>query len=80
MLDIQIVGTDDTIKDAVDEAKANGKSLTLLLTVVPIVGFVGGVLCLLGGFLLLGAARRGRRSPRGRAEKDARPRSPLHRA
>jgi hypothetical protein len=59
VLDIQVIGTDEVVKDSVDEAKANGKSLFMLLTVVPIVGFVGGVLCLLGGFLLL------RRKPEG---------------
>ncbi len=59
VLDIQVIGTDDTVKDAVDEAKTNGKSLTMLLTVLPIVGFVGGALCLLGGLLLL------RRKPEG---------------
>jgi hypothetical protein len=52
-LDIQVTQTDDSVKTAVDEAKTNGKSLTLLLTIVPIVGFVGGVLCLLGGFAML---------------------------
>ena len=59
VLDIQVIGTDDTVKDSVEEAEANGTSLTLLLTVVPIVGFVGGVLCILGGVLLL------RRKPEG---------------
>ena len=72
VLDIQVIGTDDIVKDAVDEAKANGKSLSMLLTVVPIVGFVGGVLCLLGGLLLL---RRkpggGRRSPTAAARRSA---------
>jgi hypothetical protein len=53
VLDIQVIGTDDTVKEAVDEAKTNGDSLTLLLTIVPLVGFIGGALCLLGGFLLL---------------------------
>ena len=52
-LDIQVTQTEDSVKTAVDEAKSNGKSLTLLLTVVPIVGFAGGVICLLGGFALL---------------------------
>jgi len=52
-LDIQVVQTDASVKTAVDEAKTNGKSLTLLLTIVPIVGFVGGALCLLAGFVLL---------------------------
>ena len=52
-LDIQVLGTDDTVKDAVDEAKTAGQSLFILLTVVPLVGFIGGALCLVGGFLLL---------------------------
>ena len=52
-LDIQVIGTDDTVKDAVDEAKTAGQSLFILLTVVPLVGFIGGALCLVGGFLLL---------------------------
>ena len=34
-LDIQLIGTDDTVKEAVDEAKTAGKSLTILLTVAP---------------------------------------------
>ncbi len=45
--------TDDSVKDAVDEAKAAGTSLTVLLTILPIVGFAGGVLCLLGGLALV---------------------------
>ena len=53
VLDIQVIGTDDTVRDSVDEAKTNGKSLTLLLTVVPLVGFIGGALCLLAGLVLL---------------------------
>ena len=53
VLDIQLIGTDDTVKEAVDEAKTAGRSLFILLTVLPIVGFVGGILCLLGGLLLL---------------------------
>lgn len=52
-LDIKLVGTDETVKDAVDEAKTNGTMLTILLTVLPIVGFVGGLLCLLGGLALI---------------------------
>jgi hypothetical protein len=52
-LDIQLLGTDDTVKDAVDEAKTGGKALTILLTVLPIVGFGGGILCLLGGLALV---------------------------
>jgi hypothetical protein len=51
--DVQLTQTDASVKDAVDEAKTAGTMLTMLLTVVPIVGFVGGALCLLGGFVLL---------------------------
>src|SRR4051794_40224833 len=61
--DVVLTQTDDSVKDAVNEAKDAGTSLTILLTVVPIVGFVGGILCLLGGFLLL---RRDRSAGGGR--------------
>jgi hypothetical protein len=54
---VTISWTDDTIKNAVDDAKANGQLLNLLLTVLPIVGLAGGALCVLFGLLLL----RGRR-------------------
>lgn len=59
VLDIAVIGNDETVKRAVDDAKANGSSLTLLLTVVPLVGFIGGVLCLLAGALLLMRRRPG---------------------
>ncbi len=51
--DVQLTQTDASVKDAVDEAKTAGTMLTVLLTGVPIIGFVGGALCLVGGFLLL---------------------------
>jgi hypothetical protein len=53
VLDIQVLGADATVKDSVAEARDNGKMLTLLLVVVPIVGFVGGLLCLIAGAFLL---------------------------
>jgi hypothetical protein len=51
--DVQLTQTDASVKDAVDEAKTAGTLLTLLLTGLPIIGFVGGALCLLGGWALL---------------------------
>jgi hypothetical protein len=51
--DVVLTQTDDSVKDAVDEAKTAGKSLTILLTVLPIVGLGGGLLCLLGGLALV---------------------------
>jgi hypothetical protein len=50
--DVTLDQTDASVKDAVDDAKASGLQLTILLTILPIVGFVGGVLCLLGGLAL----------------------------
>jgi hypothetical protein len=52
VLDVDIVWTAETIQNAVDDAKANNSKLTLLLTVVPIVGFVVGGLFLLAGLFL----------------------------
>jgi Porin PorA len=51
--DVQLTQTDDSVKEAVDEAKSAGTMLTILLTVVPIVGIGGGLLCLLGGVLMI---------------------------
>lgn len=59
VLDIAVIGTDDVVKASVEEAKTNGRSLFMLLTVVPLVGFIGGLLCLVGGAVLL------RRRPSG---------------
>lgn len=59
VLDISVIGTDDTVKKSVDEAEANGRSLFLLLTVVPLVGFIGGAICIIAGLLML------RRKPSG---------------
>jgi hypothetical protein len=71
VLDIQVIGTDATVKEAVDDAKAAGKSLTVLLTIVPLVGFIGGILCLLlGAILLLRGGERGQRvAPRHDGDK-----------
>ncbi len=57
VLDVDIEWTAATIDKAVDDAKTNGQLLTLLLTVVPILGLVGGVLAVLGGVLLLRTGR-----------------------
>src|SRR3954451_20636320 len=57
--DVVLTQTDDSVKDAVDEAEAAGSQLFVLLTIVPIVGIVGGVLCLLGGLALLMRERTG---------------------
>jgi hypothetical protein len=51
--DVKLLQTDSSVKDFVDDAKAADTSLTVLLTVLPIVGFAGGILCLLGGLALV---------------------------
>jgi len=53
VLDVDIVWTDDTIQNAVDDADANGQKLWLLLTLVPIVGFVAGAVLLVVGLLMV---------------------------
>jgi hypothetical protein len=58
VLDVDITWTAETIQDAVDDAKANGQKLNLLLTVVPIVGFVAGALLLLAGIFFVARASR----------------------
>jgi Porin PorA len=77
VLDIKVIGDDDTVKTAVDEAKTAGTQLTLLLTVLPIIGFVGGILCLLGGLAMVmrerneGGGRRVADSPGDKDKVDA---------
>jgi hypothetical protein len=71
--DVVLTQTDASVKDAVDEAKDAGSQLFLLLTIVPIVGFVGGILCLLGGLALI---LRERNQSGGRRVAPASPSSP----
>ncbi|QIG42649.1 DUF3068 domain-containing protein [Nocardioides anomalus] len=60
--DVQLTGTDASVKKAVDEAKDNGKSLFVLLTLVPLIGFIGGAICLIGGLVMVARERaRGQR-------------------
>lgn len=57
LLDLDISYTPATVKAAVDQASSNATSLRLLLTIVPIVGLVLGLLLIATGLFLL---RRGR--------------------
>ncbi|HEX5087382.1 MAG TPA: DUF3068 domain-containing protein [Nocardioides sp.] len=70
--DVVLTQTDASVKDYVDDAKAAGRQLTILLTVLPIVGFVGGILCLLGGLLLILRERSGGSSGQ-RVEENPKP-------
>jgi hypothetical protein len=65
--DVTLTQTDASVKDFVDDAKAADLQLTVLLTVVPIVGIVGGILCLVGGFILIRRERSG--EPAARVEE-----------
>jgi hypothetical protein len=64
VLDIDIEWTAETMDNAIDDAKANGQLLTMLLTLVPIFGFVAGALFLLAGVLLIRGGSSGRRAAR----------------
>ncbi|NGZ99939.1 DUF3068 domain-containing protein [Nocardioides sp. W3-2-3] len=52
VLDLKIGFTDDQVKTNVDEAESNGRNLTLITTVVPLVGLIGGVVLVAAGLLL----------------------------
>jgi len=67
--DVTLIQTDASVKKAVDDAKSAGTQLTILLTVLPIVGFVGGILCLLGGLALILRERSGGEGGQRVAEK-----------
>ena len=53
LLDLDIAYTDQSVKEAVDEADGNARSLWLLTSVVPIGGLVVGLLLVLAGLGLL---------------------------
>jgi hypothetical protein len=57
--DVTVMQTDASVKDFVDDAKKAHTQLTVLLTILPIVGFAGGILCLLGGLALVMRERSG---------------------
>ena len=52
VLDLTFAFTPDTVAKNVEDAKANASKLNLLTSTVPLVGLVGGVLALFGGFVL----------------------------
>lgn len=58
LLDLQLSFTDEQVSANVDDASANVSSLTLITKTIPIVGFIGGALCIIAGILLLRSTRR----------------------
>jgi hypothetical protein len=60
VLDLNIGFTDAQQQDFADAAVTNKRMLSLLTVWMPIVGFVGGALCLIAGGAVLLAARRSR--------------------
>lgn len=58
ILDLDLAFTDDQVQTNVDDANSNISSLRLIETIVPIVGYVVGVLALLAGIALLLLRRR----------------------
>jgi hypothetical protein len=67
--DVVLTQTDASVKDFVDDANAARTQLFVLLTVLPIVGFAGGILCLLGGIALIMRERSGGSSAKRVEEK-----------
>jgi hypothetical protein len=53
VLDLQLAFTDAQVKTSADDAQDNIGSLTLITKTIPIVGIVGGLICLIGGLVLL---------------------------
>jgi hypothetical protein len=59
VLDLQLAFTDAQQKQSVDDSNSNLRLLTLVETIVPIVGIVGGLILLaIAGFLLVAESRR----------------------
>ncbi len=70
VLNLQVGFTDGQINAFAEDTKANVRQLTILLDWVPIIGFVGGALCLLGGVALVLTNRRKDAPTRGGARKE----------
>lgn len=58
VLDLNLAFIDDTVEEKVDEAESSGSGITLIETILPIVGLVGGLIALIAGVLLLRSNRR----------------------
>ncbi|MGD9961205.1 DUF3068 domain-containing protein [Nocardioides sp.] len=58
ILDINVAYTDDTVATNVEDAKANRKTLTILLDVLPPVGVILGLLMLVAGGLMIRRSHR----------------------
>ncbi len=62
VLDLQLAFTDDQIKTSVDDASSDVRKINAITTLVPVIGIVGGLLCLiLGALLIMRAGARGKR-------------------
>lgn len=53
VLDLQLAFTDAQTKANADDAKDNIASLDLITRTIPLVGIIGGIICLVGGGILL---------------------------
>ncbi len=53
VLDLQLAFTDDQVKTNVDDATADVRKINAITTLVPVIGIVGGLLCLIGAVLLM---------------------------
>ena len=71
VLDLQAQFTDDQVQVFKDDADTNMGKLTLMLFIVPLAGFIGGGLALLGGAALLFTARRASSSETSTKTKQA---------
>jgi hypothetical protein len=58
LLDLRLSFTDEQVSANVDDSSANASSLTLLTKTIPLVGFIGGAVCIVLGILLLLSTRR----------------------
>jgi hypothetical protein len=57
VLSLKLAYTDEEVQDSLDEAVDSANKLNLLTSTVPMIGYIGGGLCLLAGLVLLFARR-----------------------
>lgn len=60
--DLKVSFTDDQVKSSVQDAEDNIGSLNLITRTIPLVGIVGGIVCMLAGAVLMLVTRRNARA------------------
>jgi hypothetical protein len=68
VLDLKIAYTDEQAEQSASDADDSARTLGLLLKTVPLIGFIGGAICIIAGLLLMRGTRRRHEAEHARTE------------